>query len=90
MDADAQAQLDAELRLHPRRVLGEELLHTDRAAQRALRIVLVRDRRPEDDEDRVADELLDGAVVPQRFLGEVLENAGDEHLELLRVEILGE
>ena len=89
MDADAQSELDAQLRLHPRGVLGEELLHPDRAAERALRVVLVGDRRSEDDENRVADERLDRAVVPQSFLGEVLEDAGDEHLELFRIQILG-
>jgi len=71
-------------------MLGEQLLHTERAAKRALRVVLVGDRRSEDHEDRIADELLDRAVVPERLLGEVLEDAGDEHLQLLRVEILGE
>src|SRR5207247_9829542 len=41
MDADPQAKLDSELRLDPRGMLGEELLHADGAAQRALGIVLV-------------------------------------------------
>ena len=90
MDADAQSELDAQLRLHPRRVLGKEPLHPDRAAERALRVVLVRDGRSEDHEDRVADELLDRAVVAKRFLGKVLEDAGHEHLQLFRIEILGE
>jgi len=89
VDADPEAELDAELSLHPRRVLGEDLLHSDRATERPLGVVLVSDRRSEDHEDRVADELLDGAVVTERFLGEVLEDARNEHLELLRVEILG-
>src|SRR6267378_3754301 len=88
MDADAQAELDAELRLHPRRMLCEELLHPDRATERALRIVLVGDRRAKDDEDRVANELFDRPVVPECFLGEVFENAGDEHLQLLRIQVL--
>src|SRR5439155_640099 len=71
MDADPQAKLDPELCLDPRGMLGEELLHPDRATERALGIVLVGDRRAEDHEDRIADELLDRPVVPERFLGEV-------------------
>ena len=88
VDTDPQAELDPELRLDPRGVLGEDLLHPDRAAERTLRIVLVGDRRAEDHEDRVADELLDRPVVPEGFLGEVFEDARDEHLELLRIEVL--
>src|SRR5205823_12818904 len=34
------------------------------------------------------DELLDRPVVPEGFLGEVFEDARDEHLELLRIEVL--
>ena len=90
MDTDPQAELDPKLRLHPRGVLGEELLHADGAAQRALGIVLVGDGSAEDHEDRIADELLDRPVVPQRFLGEVFEDARNEHLELFRIQILRE
>ena len=71
-------------------MLGEELLHPDGAAERALRVVLVGDRRAKDDEDRVANELFDRPVIPECFLGEVLEDPGDEHLQLLRIQVLGE
>ena len=90
MDPDAQAELDAARLLHPRGVVREDALHRERGAEGALRVVLVRDGRAEDDEDRVADELLDRAVVPDRLLGEVLEDARDEDLELLRVHLIGE
>ncbi len=80
MDADAQAELDAALLLHACGVVGEDALHRERGAQCALRVVLVRDRRAEHDEDRVADELLDGAVVAHSLFREVLEDARHEHL----------
>src|SRR2546426_613839 len=90
MDADAQAELDPELDLDACRVLVEGPLHPERAAQRALRIVLVRDGRTEDHEDGVADEFLDRPVVPERLLSEILEDARDEHLKLFRIEVVGE
>src|SRR5207247_10116535 len=65
-------------------------LHPQGAAQRPLWIILVRDRRPEDHEDGVADEFLDRPVVPESLLGEVLEDARDEHLQLFGIEIIGE
>src|SRR5581483_3725715 len=83
-------ELDAALLLHARDVVGEHALHRERRAQRALRIVLVRDRCPEDHEDRVADELLDRSVVSDRLFGEVLEDAGHEDLQLLGVHLIGE
>ena len=90
MDADAQAELDAALFLHARGVVGEDALHRERGAERPLRVVLVRDGRTEYDEDRVADELLDGPVVPDRLLGEVFEDARHEDLQLLRVHLVGQ
>src|SRR5439155_16076349 len=70
--------------------LVEDPLHPHGAAQRALRVVLVRDRRTEDHEDGVADEFLDRPVVPEGLLGEVLEDPRDEHLQLFGIEIVGE
>ena len=90
MYPDAQTELHAPRLLDPRGVVREDALHRERGPECALRVVLVRDGRAEHDEDRVADELLDGAVVPDRFLCEVLEDARDEHLELLRVHLIGE
>ena len=90
MDPDAQAELHAARLLDPRGVVREDALHRERGAEGALRVVLVRDGRAEHDEDRVADELLDRAVVPDRLLGEVLEDARNEDLELLRVHLIGE
>src|SRR6185503_15051394 len=76
VDPDAQSELDPELRLHSRRMLGHQLLHADRAAERALRVVLVRDRRAEDYENRVSDELFDRAVVAEGLFREILEDPG--------------
>ena len=88
--ADPQADLDLALFLHPRDVLSEYALHTERGAQGALRIVLVRYGRAEDDEDRVADELLNGAVLAYGLFGQVLEDAGHEDLQLLGIHLVGE
>ena len=88
VDADAQAELDAALGFRPRGVLGEDALHADRGPQGALRVVLVGDRCAEDDEDSVADELLDRAVVADGLLGEVLEDPRDEDLEVFGVKLV--
>jgi len=88
--ADPQAELDATIPLRAGGVLAEHLVHGERCPKGALRIVLVRDRRTEDDEDGVPDELLDRAVVRDGLLGEILEDPGDELLEDLRVQILRE
>lgn len=90
VDADAQAELDGAVALHPRRVVREPALHAERAAERALRVVLVGHGSAEDDEDGVADELLDGPVVAERLLGEILEDLRDGLLEDLGVQLLGE
>ena len=90
MHADAEAKLDVALSLHARGVLGEHTLHAERGPERALGIVLMRERCAEDDEDRVADELLDGAVLPHGLLRQVLEDAGHEHLQLLGIHLIGE
>ncbi len=90
VDADAEAELDRAIVLHARGVARELALHAERAAERALRVVLVRDGRAEDDEDGVADELLDRPVVGERVFGEVLEDRRDGLLEDLGVELLGE
>jgi len=60
----------------------------ERSAAGARGVVLVGDGRTEDHEDRVPDELLDGPVVRDGLLSEVLEDPGDELLEDLGVELL--
>ena len=69
---------------------AEDPLHAEGAAERPLRVVLVSDGSTEDHEDGVPDELLDRPVVAERLLGEVLEDARDEDLELLGIEVVGE
>ena len=90
VDADPKPQLDPELSLHARRMLGKDALHAEGAAKGALGIVLMGDRCTEDHEDRVADELLDRAIVTKGFLSKVLEDPRDQQLELLRVQIVRE
>ena len=48
-----RGELDPELRLHSGGMLGEELLHPDRASEGPLRVVLVCDRCAEEREDRI-------------------------------------
>ena len=71
-------------------MLGKDALHAEGAAKGALGIVLMGDRCTEDHEDRVADELLDRAIVTKGFLSKVLEDPRDQQLELLRVQIVRE
>src|SRR5919109_1138551 len=71
-------------------MLRERLLHRERGAERALGVVLVRHRRAEDHEDRVADELLDRAFVALGLAHERLEDVAHELLELLGIERLRE
>ena len=78
--ADAQVDVDAVLFAH----LREPLLHPQRGAHRALGVVLVRDRRAEERDERVADDLVDLAAEGGDLGGEPLEAAVDEVLDVLR------
>ena len=62
VDADAHADVDVELG----GVLGERLLHAQRGAHRPLGVVLVRGRRAEERDDRVADDLVDPSAEARR------------------------
>ncbi len=68
---DDLARVDADPRLEP--VLRDRRAHLRRSADRAQRVVLVRDGDPEDRHDRVADELLDRPAVPLDDRAQVLE-----------------
>ncbi len=70
---DDLAGVDADPRVEP--VLDDGRAHLGRSAHRPQRVVLVRDRDPEDRHDRVADELLDGPAVPLDDRAQVLEVA---------------
>ena len=69
---------------------GEGLAHLDGRPQRAQRVVLVHDRHAEDRHHRIADELLDRAAVALDDLLHLLEVAGQERPQRLRVEPLAQ
>ena len=66
------------------------LEHVQRGLERALRVVLVGDRRAEDRHHRVAHELLHEAVIARDRLGQHLEQRVLERPYLFRIEPLGE
>ena len=80
---DDLARVDADARLEP--VLGDRLAHLRCGADRTQRVVLVRDRDPEDRHDRVADELLDRAAVSLEDDAKVLEVAAHPRAQRLRI-----
>ena len=70
--ADPQVDVDPVLVAH----LGEPFLHAQRGAHRALGVVLVRDRRAEERDERVADDLVDLAAERGDLGREALEAVG--------------
>ena len=88
----AGVDADADLEIEPL-VLGVQLV--DRAADRergangALRVVLVRDRRTEQRDDRVADELLDRAAEALQLGPEAGVVRREPRSNVLRVHVLG-
>jgi len=90
VDAHAHPELDAVLGLR----VGAEGVdladHVQTAAHRALGVVLVRDRRPEEHEHAVAHEPRDGAVVPRGDRVEPAEGLADQDRPVLGVELLGD
>ncbi len=68
----------------------QRLLHAQAGAHGALGVVLVGDRRAEEGEDGVADDLVDPAAEVGDVGGEPLEAAVDQVLDLLGVACLGE
>ena len=64
------------------------LLHPQRRIERALRMILVRDRRAEQREDAVAGRLHDVTVVAMHGVDHQLERRIDDRARLFRVEVL--
>ncbi len=79
--ADSQVDVDAYLVAH----LCEPFLHAKCRPHCPFRVVLVRDRSPEDGDERVADDLVDLATEGRDLDGETLEAAIDQVLDLLRI-----
>ena len=70
-------------------VLGDPVADRERRANRALGIVLVRDRRAEHRHHRVADELLHRAAALLELGAQPLVVRPQDRLDVLRVERLG-
>ena len=69
---------------------AEGLLHAQGGPHGPLGVVLVGDRRAEQGDDGVAHDLVDLAAEAGDVLGQAVEAAVDEVLDLLRVEPLGQ
>ena len=69
--------------------LRDRLLDRKSRSDRALGVVLVGDRRPEDRDDGVADELLDRAAVALELVPQSSVVGSEESADVLRVETLG-
>jgi hypothetical protein len=61
---DAHLQLHAILRRQPPVDVRHGELHAEGAGDRLRRVVVTGDRGTKDDEDRITDDLVDGAIVP--------------------------
>ncbi len=72
-----------------RDVLGDRLLHAQGGAHGALAIVFVGDRRAEQGEDRVTDDLVDLSAESSDIRHEALEAVVDQVLQLLGIHGLG-
>jgi hypothetical protein len=71
-------------------VAGEALLHAQRSSHGTLRVVLVGDGSPEQGEDAVAEQLVDPTAEGGDVVDQPLEDAVDQPLHLLGIEVLGE
>ena len=90
VDADMEQQRQAGAGRHcspSRAVRGD---HVERGAERPLGIVLMRHRRAEQSEQRIADELVDKAAKPLDRRGQFLEQLVLQRLHDLRVELLAQ
>ncbi|MCY1283203.1 hypothetical protein D9M70_320760 [compost metagenome] len=88
MDADADLQRDALLQPDPVAVAMHRALHPQRGVQRAQGMVLVRDRRAEQRQDAVAEELGDIAFVVVDRLHHQCHDRVDQAARVFRVHVL--
>ena len=88
VDTHAHSKLDG---VRPSHVGGERLqlpLDRERRTQRAMGVVLVSDRRPEQRHHAVAEELVDRALVAMHLVQDHLEGAVHDRVDFLGVEAL--
>src|SRR5262249_52378208 len=90
IDADPHAEFDAVSSLD---ILGkrlESILYCEPRTERALSVVLVRDRRPEERHHPVAEELVDRALVIVNRIEDHLEDAVHDRVDVFGIELLGD
>jgi hypothetical protein len=85
LDADPHRERGLALGREPAVQLGQDGVHLEGGANRALRVVLVGPRDPEDRQDRIAHELLEEPLVPRDLLGDPVERATDDGLDDLGI-----
>ena len=90
MDGDVQGHRLAEARRPLLAQRGGAGQHVERGVESPRRIVLMRDRRPEEGEDGIAEKLRDKAVVAGDRLAERLEQRVLKRAHLLGIEALGQ
>ena len=90
VEPDPHAEGDAVLDPHLVRVLAYRVANMQRGVTSALGVILVRDRRTEECHDSVTGELIDRAFEAVHALGENLEEALEDAVPLLGIELLGE
>ena len=90
VDADVQRERAAELIAPALVEHGRARVHLECRTQRALRIVLVRDRRAEDGDDGIADELFRVGVEAVDHRAQRSEQVGLQAADVLGVEAFGE
>jgi hypothetical protein len=83
VEADADGEVEAARGAQPVRVAPDLVAEIQRRPARALRVVLVGDRRAEERHDAVAGELVDGALEAVDALGEEAEEAVEDRVPLL-------
>ena len=88
VDADARLDRHSSISDDLRRVAFQFLLHPQRRIERALRMVLVRDRRAEHREDAVAGGLHHVAVVAAHRIDHQLERWIDDRARFFGIEVL--
>jgi hypothetical protein len=90
VDPHARREADAVLALHLGRVARDLVSQAERRVACPLRMVLVRDGRPEQRHDAVARVLVDGALEAVHAVGQDREEAIEDPVPLLRVELAGQ
>ena len=90
VDADARFNRHSAIGDQLRRVTFQFFLHPERGIERALRMVLVRDRRAEQREDSVAGALHDVAVVAPHRIDHQLQRRIDNRARFFGIEVLFE